>query len=71
MSSEGDDHRSSSCSSSGDRLDTAVADEVDIQMDALQDKLKRVTKYLHEIQTLSPACEEAQEEHREKQVRNK
>lgn len=39
------------------------------QLDAIDDKLKRVSKYLHEIQTLSPVCEEASDDKKERQVR--
>ena len=40
------------------------------QMQLLQDKLKRTTKFLKEIQTLSSKCEDVQfEDARDKQVR--
>ena len=40
------------------------------QMDTVDEKLKRTSKFLHEIQALSPVCEEPlHEDIKEKQVR--
>lgn len=45
---------------------------VEDQMSALDEKLKRTSKFLHEIQDLSPAVEEPTEQNvRERQVRVK
>ncbi len=38
------------------------------QMALLEDKLQRTTKFLQEIQALSPVCQEPTEELKEKQV---
>jgi hypothetical protein len=49
----------------------ATLDTTTAAVDALQDKLKRVTRHLREIQELSPKCEEVatQENARERQVK--
>lgn len=41
---------------------------IEEQMNTLEEKMKRTSKFLQEIQKLSPACEEVQEEMKERQV---
>ena len=66
MGSSSDDYDSSS---HDDMLHLqSMTPEEQLQM--LQEKLRRTTKFLHEIQTLSPACEEATDS-KEKQVRKR
>ncbi len=69
---------SSSSSSSGPEFRAASSvspteeeDTIEGQLDTLQEKLKRTTKFLHEIQNITPACEEAKEDIKERQVRKK
>lgn len=66
-SSEGDERYSSTSSNN----DCSLEMSLDEQMTALQEKLQRTTKFIQEIQNLSPACEESNDSAKEKQVFNR
>ena len=76
LSDDDDKEMSNNNNNSNDSIsnndqESNASNSTESQLEALQDKLKRTTKFLHEIQSLSPACEEIQEDMKERQVRRK
>lgn len=43
--------------------------DLEDQLNTVDEKVKRVNKFVHELKSLSPVCEEAPDDLKEKQVR--